>query len=446
MMQVQAVSHPPTLAPAGKKPTMDEVMDELQSRFLMNLPESELSSSERLFFQIEQCYWFYEDFYADHHAHLTHLKLNDFARKMFNHCILLQPLKAQCESMFQDFKAYQSQIPVVGGILLNPTKTKLILVRNWKGTSWSLPRGKVNQGESDVECAKREVFEECGYAPPAIAVTPKDYIEFTMNQQRMRMYIITSVPEDFAFAPQTRKEISLIQWFEFDDLPKKTWGVLPFMSRLRRWIASRKNDKKAKKANGRNNTPAKGRSVSAPRNRPAKDNDVDAPASPPRPSPPVQILQRPHPAHVVAAADNRSYSTPQSRPRKANRGHFGTEKQIPTASDDVNDETFGARDASFSFNVDEMFSVNEQLTGVKFTYNGNPHDFGKVTTKYAHNAGFQPPLPPPLPPGPSPPLPQGPPPPLPAAAPTTTSAPAKPKSPQLFAPFTFDASDIMAVV
>ncbi|KDO23174.1 hypothetical protein SPRG_09982 [Saprolegnia parasitica CBS 223.65] len=152
MMQVQAVSHPPTLAPAGKKPTMDE---------------------RAALFQIEQCYWFYEDFYADHHVHLTHLKLNDFARKLFNHCILLQPLKAQCESMFQDFKAYQSQIPVVGGILLNPAKTKLILVRNWKGTSWSLPRGKVNQGESDVECAKREVFEECGYAPPRARSRPR---------------------------------------------------------------------------------------------------------------------------------------------------------------------------------------------------------------------------------------------------------------------------------
>ncbi|OQR94336.1 mRNA decapping enzyme [Achlya hypogyna] len=439
MMQVATPSHPPALTPhAAKKPTMEEVMDELQSRFLMNLPESELSSSERLFFQIEQCYWFYEDFYADHHAHLTHLKLNDFARKLFNHCILLQPLKAQCESMFQDFKAYQSQIPVVGGILLNPAKTKLILVRNWKGTSWSLPRGKVNQGESDVECAKREVFEECGYAAPPSAINPKDYIEFTMNQQRMRMYIITCVPDDFAFAPQTRKEISLIQWFEFDDLPKKTWGVLPFMSRLRRWITSKKNEKKGKKGNGRNGTPAKGRSVSAPRNRPGKET-VNAEVPPPLP--PTPLLH--NPAHQHLQADNRSYSTPQSRPRKANRGHFGTEKQIPTASDEVNEETFGARDASFSFNVEEMFSVNEQLTGVKFTYNGNPHDFGKVTAKYTHaTTPFQPPLP------------KGPPPPLPsAAAPATDSVPAtadgkppKPKSPQLFAPFTFDTGDIMACV
>ncbi|OQS02536.1 mRNA decapping enzyme [Thraustotheca clavata] len=407
---MQAVNVP------SRNPTMEEVMDELQSRFLMNLPASEFASSERLFFQIEQCYWFYEDFYADHHAHLSHLKLNDFARKMFNECSLLQPLQHQCESMFQDFKAYQSQIPVVGGILLNPSKTKLILVRNWKGTSWSLPRGKVNQAESDVECAKREVFEECGYAPPSNAINTKDFIEFTTNQQRMRMYIITDVPEHFAFAPQTRKEISLIQWFEFDDLPKKTWGVLPFMSRLRRWITSKKNEKKGKK---RNSTPGKGRSVSAPRNRPqnqATDRvDMILP-----PSPPIAVRQNPTQQHVQHDP-SRSYSTPQARPRgrnNLNRGHFGTEKQTSTSCDQVNEETFGVRDTGFSFNVDEMFKVNEELTGVKFTYNGNPHDFGKVKG----------PRPPPLP-----------------TVPPPKETP-KPKSPQLFAPFTFDTGDIMACV
>ncbi|ETW10333.1 hypothetical protein H310_00659 [Aphanomyces invadans] len=376
------------------KPTMEEVMDELQSRFLMNLPQSELASSERLFFQIEQCYWFYEDFYADHHNHLTHLKLNDFARKMFNHCVLLQPLKQQCESMFQDFKTYQSQIPVVGCILLNPAKTKLVLVRNWKGTSWSLPRGKVNQGETDLDCARREVFEECGYdtstivSADGVGINAKDFIEFHVNQQRIRMYIVTNVPEEFNFAPQTRKEISLIQWFEFDELPKKTWGVLPFMSRLRRWITNEaKKATNTKKKSSRSNTPVKNRSVSAPRNRPGHTGKPVAPASPPT-TPPLPkthvVASNPHLQHM---ASSRSMSTPHARPKAKtlqSRGHFGTERQSSTSLDHVNAETFGAlSNATFSFNVDEMFRVNEQLTGATFSYDGNPHDFGKVTPKRA---------------------------------------------------------------
>lgn len=336
---------------------MPEVMDELQSRFLVNLPASELASSERLFFQIEQCYWFYEDFYADHIAHLHHLKLNDFAKQMFTHCPLLQPLAHQCENMFEDFKVYQSQVPVVGCILLNKQRTKLILVRNWKGTSWSFPRGKVNQGESDIECARREVMEECGY-DVGDTLSEKLYIEFVQNQQRMRMYLAKNVPEEYHFAPQTRKEISLIQWFEFDSLPKKTWCVMPFMSRLRRWI-SRDKSSKDKSGNARSTTPGKGRAASAPKNRP------------------MTVIT--NTVIVKKKVHERSVSTPHGRPvSRKGRGHFGTEFETATSYDGVNDQTFGV--VSTDFSVEEMFSVNERLTGQKFVYDGNPHDFGKPST------------------------------------------------------------------
>lgn len=360
---------------SGPSPSMAEVMDELQSRFLVNLPASELASSERLFFQIEQCYWFYEDFYADHIAHLHHLKLNDFAKQMFAHCPLLQPMAHECESMFEDFKVYQSQVPVVGCILLNRQRTKLILVRNWKGTSWSLPRGKVNQGESDMECARREVMEECGY-DVGDTLEEKLYIEFVQNQQRMRMYIAKDVPEDYTFVPQTRKEISLIQWFEFDALPKKTWSVMPFMSRLRRWItrdrASAGKDKSRNGAinngNARSTTPGKGRAASAPKNRPS-----------------MAVIMNTVTTTVTTTMNEkkrnseRSVSTPHGRPvSRKGRGHFGTEFETATSYDGVNDQTFGASSAEFS--VEDMFSVNERLTGQKFVYDGNPHDFGKRST------------------------------------------------------------------
>lgn len=39
--------------------------DKVEIRFLLNIPEEELQSVDRLFFQIEQAHWFYEDFFAD---------------------------------------------------------------------------------------------------------------------------------------------------------------------------------------------------------------------------------------------------------------------------------------------------------------------------------------------------------------------------------------------
>ena len=47
-----------------------------------------------------------------------------------------------------------------GGVVLN--KKKQVLVVNQKGTSWSLPKGHIENEESPVEAAKREIYEESG--------------------------------------------------------------------------------------------------------------------------------------------------------------------------------------------------------------------------------------------------------------------------------------------
>lgn len=41
---------------------MPDVLAELEFRFLANLPEEELNDAVRVFMQIEQAHWFYEDF------------------------------------------------------------------------------------------------------------------------------------------------------------------------------------------------------------------------------------------------------------------------------------------------------------------------------------------------------------------------------------------------
>lgn len=54
------------------------------------------------------------------------------------------------------------------------------------------------------------------------------------------MYVVTGVDERFPFKPQVRKEISAIEWFPLDSLPKGSYGVEPFVPRLRRWMAKSK--------------------------------------------------------------------------------------------------------------------------------------------------------------------------------------------------------------
>lgn len=55
------------------------------------------------------------------------------------------------------------------------------------------------------------MLEETGYDIGPL-LKKSDYIELTMREQRIRLYIIQGVPEDTQFIPRTRKEISVSGW------------------------------------------------------------------------------------------------------------------------------------------------------------------------------------------------------------------------------------------
>lgn len=113
----------------------------------------------------------------------------------------------------------------------------------------------------------REVWEETGFdLTQAGLVKPESemkYIEVSMREQHMRLYVFRSVPEDAEFEPQTRKEISKIQWYRISDLPTQRKGqgvqetesnrfymVAPFINQLKRWIKEQKQADKAKARSG----------------------------------------------------------------------------------------------------------------------------------------------------------------------------------------------------
>jgi hypothetical protein len=51
------------------------------SRFIINVPEEELASVERICFQIEQAHWFYEDFVREQNPSLPSFNLKNFSAK-----------------------------------------------------------------------------------------------------------------------------------------------------------------------------------------------------------------------------------------------------------------------------------------------------------------------------------------------------------------------------
>ncbi|KAL3495160.1 Dcp2, box A domain-containing protein [Aspergillus germanicus] len=244
------------------KMRLEDWLDDLCVRFIINLPREELESVERICFQVEEAQWFYEDFIRPLDPALPSLSLKAFALRIFQHCPLMANW-SQYHHMtaFSEFLAYKTRVPVRGAIMLNHEMDQVVLVKGWKkGANWSFPRGKINKDEKDLDCAIREVYEETGYDVREAGLVKGEedvkFIEITMREQHMRLYVFRGVPPDAYFEPRTRKEISKIEWWKLSDLPtlkkskqyegqaaanaNKFYMVAPFLHPLKKWIAQQK--------------------------------------------------------------------------------------------------------------------------------------------------------------------------------------------------------------
>ncbi|EAU93101.2 DCP2 [Coprinopsis cinerea okayama7 len=247
-----------------KDATEEEILEDLTSRFILNLPDEELASLERICFQVEQAHWYYDDFIREQNPKCPSLPLKKFTAMMFTHCPILQHWNH--EEAFEKFMAYKTKVPVCGAIMLNSTWDKCVLVKGWKSSSgWGFPKGKINEVEEKHLCAVREVLEETGYNL-AGKINPTHYLETVNGGQLVTLFVVPGVPEDYPFRTKTRKEISKIEWFRLVDLPGwkrnkqpagKFYLISPFVGPLKAWINAHKPKKGRKGCSTESATPKK---------------------------------------------------------------------------------------------------------------------------------------------------------------------------------------------
>lgn len=251
---------------ANLQPSTD-LLEDLCTRFILNVPAEEVESFERLLFLVEQAHWFYEDFSREKDLRLRSYSLKEFVVLMFRQVPGLQPYQHQLEEIYWRFNAYKQTIPTMGAIILEPNLEKCLLVKGWKaGDGWGFPTGKINKDEADADCAVREVLEETGFDVGS-RLKSNDYIEIHMQEKRSRLYIIQGVEESTPFAPIARKEIGALAWHVVNELPMtkeqsamvyhteegtrhKFFRVYPYIKQLRRWI----KNKRREQASGRHTT------------------------------------------------------------------------------------------------------------------------------------------------------------------------------------------------
>ena len=205
----------------GEAAAFKEVIDDLALRFVVNCPPEEQESFERLLFQVEAAFWFYDDQYREIWPN-TYPKMTmlDFAQAMFKHCELLTKFAPQVPKIYEAFTEYKNQIPTCGAVLLNGDRTKALFVQGFKRHSWLFPKGKIDKDEDKASCAAREVLEEVGFdiaglldADAFIEVEPMK------GHALVRLYIVDGVAEGTHFETHTKKEISGIEWFRLAELP-----------------------------------------------------------------------------------------------------------------------------------------------------------------------------------------------------------------------------------
>ncbi|ORX82751.1 DCP2-domain-containing protein [Basidiobolus meristosporus CBS 931.73] len=201
--------------------SLSEILDDLCSRFIINVPDEELASVARICFQIEQAHWFYEDFVREINSALPMFSLRNFSAKNIlydDHCSLLHHWANEHEKAYNDFLQYKFRVPVCGAIILNEKLDKCLLVKGWTSRSgWGFPRGKINKDEQDSTCAIREVLEETGFDISPY-IQDKQFIEVVIHEQRIKLFIAAGVPEKTVFIPLTRKETSKIEWHKISGL------------------------------------------------------------------------------------------------------------------------------------------------------------------------------------------------------------------------------------
>jgi len=95
---------------------------------------------------------------------------------------------------------------------------EFLLIRRPRYQDWTLPKGKIDQGEAPAEAALREVREETGYrCSPILEVGSIGYVLSSGRRKAVRYWLMKT--ESGSFEPNN--EVDKITWLGFDEARQK---------------------------------------------------------------------------------------------------------------------------------------------------------------------------------------------------------------------------------
>jgi len=113
-------------------------------------------------------------------------------------------------------KVRDDVVRAAGGILLResrPGRYEVALVHRPVRGDWSLPKGKLDPGESYEDCALREVLEETGYRCRLLSfVGFTEYRDRRGRQKVVGYWVMEVLDGEFT----TSEEVDELEWLELD--------------------------------------------------------------------------------------------------------------------------------------------------------------------------------------------------------------------------------------
>lgn len=127
-----------------------------------------------------------------------------------------------------DFFKHFHLIQAAGGVVKNENKKILMMLRRGK---WDLPKGKLDEGETLQQCAKREVEEETGLKNleiiKPIIITYHTYVQFGKHNLKETHWYAMKATSNEKLIPQTEEDITELKWVKKEDLSPFLLNTFP---------------------------------------------------------------------------------------------------------------------------------------------------------------------------------------------------------------------------
>ena len=141
------------------------------------------------------------------------------------------------------------EVTAAGGVLFRESKgdsgPEILLI--FRRGVWDLPKGKLEQGESVTECARREVSEEVGSSTPEISEQLTDtYHEYIEEGEQIGKttywYAMKLQKPDQQLEPETGEGIEQLEWVPADQARQRVGydNLVTVISDFQKWHSSEK--------------------------------------------------------------------------------------------------------------------------------------------------------------------------------------------------------------